>query len=1536
MDSPDRGHGGMFIDVPTDVMGIQEDYLDMFASVLSQGLATDGDYVQPPPTTTTTITPPSHEDPQLQLQLELEQQFQAESGQNGEDTGPVPESEDEADLPDGFSDEATDGVLDEGPDYVFVVQRSKHITVDLPVSTLVNPRSKFQRVDERKDNPIPPPPSTPERIAVEDLLKAAKAAGKSKEDYIEFELHDFNFYVNYAHHPQEMRPIHLVATKMLHDKYCFDGVLKFGNTKHYVTGMQVMELPVGNYGASLHSVEGQIWVRSKLNAKKEIYYLLKTPALEYQRFYQPFLWIADLGKHVVDYCTRMVERKREVTLGCFKSKGDFIQWATKAHGKSKAFRMWRAQHRSDDYRTSVAANIGYIWKEVNGVAGARRAAGDRLFRELMLVKPGQYLRQEVPPGPLVTEGDRTVAATIVTPYIKECFDHMILGKVLRLAGEDAEKEKDRQVKLTKLAKRVKQDTTENIETEAKADTKDETMTEDLSIPLQPLPLQVSEVIPIVDSDVISIVSSDVLPAPGSNLPPPMKENVKPRAKAKAKAKAKTPRPNIKQIHPAYIKYLSQELVDQIKVGDVISTPRDDSSNTDTKWKPADTDDHRWFGLVQKVHTTKTKSGRGLDPKSFDVIWFYRPEDTPCCAMKYKWRNELFLSNHCTCQEGHHARVKGNEVLAVHPVDWFGTPESCKGEFFVRQLYESEQRRWVTVQEAHLTCYHNQPPKPPTPPYKPGDTVLATLSPSDRYSEPYEVVEFFRQGEKEKEKPFVRLRKLLRRRKVDRPDAPANELVYTEDLDLVEVRGERIVGKCLVRFFRADERIPSPYDRGGTGNIFFITHGLEDDGKCVPLKTFPSTLRQGFNPLEKNLLGKPKLKGMDLYCGGGNFGRGLEEGGVVEMRWANDIWDKAIHTYMANTPDPEKTNPFLGSVDDLLRLALEGKFSDNVPRPGEVDFIAAGSPCPGFSLLTQDKKVLNQVKNQSLVASFASFVDFYRPKYGVLENVSGIVQTFVNRKQDVLSQLFCALIGMGYQAQLTLGDAWAHGAPQSRERVFLYFAAPGLPLPSPPLPSHSHYRDKNRNIGFLCNGESYVQRIFVPTAFKFVSAGESTADLPKVGDAKVEVCTPFPDHRLAAGITPKNRAQYACIPTHPYGMSFNKAWNKGNGIMTKGDRGLFPSEGTTRTSDASVGWRRLNPKTLFPTVTTTCNPSDARMGPGLHWDEPRPYTVHEMRRAQGYLDEEVLVGRTADQWKLVGNSVSRHMALAIGLKFREAWLGTLFDEGADSTTVGSVIVAATAMASATNAMASATNAVAVGITVPVMEEAGGFSVSHSTRPSRSPVLTGVDVDDSKSKRGRSRSRSTTPATMISTSESAAGGTAGAAGLDVDDDHDIEMIEMTEATRKRSSPGEEEGGRPIKVQKVDEDDAERNGTSRRSSRTTSRHPSRQASAQPPKQPSQQASRQPSQQPSRQSSRQASRQSSRKPPPTTYEATAPEDPASDAESYQSYPETYDMEGFDGDYNGGFNNEEHEDDHDDEVGEEEYAEPEMITVNGMTIVKL
>ncbi|KAF3806130.1 DNA (cytosine-5)-methyltransferase 3 [Colletotrichum gloeosporioides] len=556
------------------------------------------------------------------------------------------------------------------------------------------------------------------------------------------------------------------------------------------------------------------------------------------------------------------------------------------------------------------------------------------------------------------------------------------------------------------------------------------------------------------------------------------------------------------------------------------------------------------------------------------------------------------------------------------------------------------------QQSHLRCNHQTEAFA----HKVGDSLLISPENHDDLAEPYELVS----GPDEEN--MVVLRRLFRRSQLEpNTNAPRNELVYSNETTSIDA--DRIYGRCLVRFFRHDEPLLPPYDRNGTANAFFITHRLDPLGQISPLTDGPPTLRQGFDPSRP----MHKLRGVDLFCGGGNFGRGLEEGGAIEMKWANDINVRAMHTYMANALG--EVHPFAGSIDDLQRLALEGKFSDKVPKIGTVDFVSAGSPCPGFSRLTVDKATPEQRKNQSLVAAFASFIDTYRPRYGLLENVLEIVQPRREKNEDVFCQLICALVGLGYQTHFFLLDAWSYGSPQSRSRVFLCFAAPGHKLPELPLHSHSHYQPvfRSKTLGKLPNDEPMGERLVMPTPFKFVGAADATADLPDIIDAKVDICIPFPDHRLAHGYTKYLRNQLSAIPTHPYGMNFTTTWNKGRGIMTKAERNLFPAAGLRVTQASSRAWSRCFPQQVMQTVTTVPSPADARIGRILHWNQNRILTVMEARRAQGFLDHEVILGQPKDQWRVVGNSVAREVSLALGLSFREAWLGSLVDgDEADPT------------------------------------------------------------------------------------------------------------------------------------------------------------------------------------------------------------------------------------------------------------------------------
>ncbi|KAK4176484.1 hypothetical protein QBC36DRAFT_352229, partial [Triangularia setosa] len=204
-------------------------------------------------------------------------------------------------------------------------------------------------------------------------------------------------------------------------------------------------------------------------------------------------------------------------------------------------------------------------------------------------------------------------------------------------------------------------------------------------------------------------------------------------------------------------------------------------------------------------------------------------------------------------------------------------------------------------------------------------------------------------------------------------------------------------------------------------------------------------------------------------------------------------------------------------------------------------------------------------------------------------------------------------------------------------LFLLIAAPGLRLPEAPALSHSHYLAvKFRGIGKLCNGEAYAHRSFDPTPLKYASSSETTADLRNIIDGMVDACIPYPDHRLTFGYNARIRPERELFPSAEDGDETGKA----------------------RVARTTQGWSRLSPHDPFPTITTQLDPGDAGTGSGLHWHESRPFTVLEGKRAQGFLDEEVLLGSQLDKWRSIGNSVSRHMALALGLKSREAWVGGL--------------------------------------------------------------------------------------------------------------------------------------------------------------------------------------------------------------------------------------------------------------------------------------
>ncbi|OBT93510.2 DNA methyltransferase Dim-2 [Pseudogymnoascus verrucosus] len=702
----------------------------------------------------------------------------------------------------------------------------------------------------------------------------------------------------------------------------------------------------------------------------------------------------------------------------------------------------------------------------------------------------------------------------------------------------------------------------------------------------------------------------------------------------------------------------------ISVGDVLGVKTDGVGSSwkdeESQWKEPD---ECWYVYVQGVHTTQSGN------RSFHVLWLYRPADTACALMKYPHDDELFLSDNCSCST---SRISEDEVLCKVSVAWNGSPGQTEADFFIRQTYQGDNS-FVTFKEEHKQCEHlavdvTTPIEKLAEQYTIGDTVL--VNPKGCFKsnfglEPCEIVGFV-QGRIS----FVRVRRLLRRHEIeDDTLARPNELVYSNDMASIDAN--EVDRRCFVRFYNQSQvinkEVPAPYCRDGTGDMFYIATRLVrlDDKnhlREIDSTSRPQSLIQGFDPTQPPPF--RRLRGLDMFCGGGNFARGLEEGGAIKFTHAVDMAPNAIATYYANAEDPKTTQFFCGSVDDMLIKALSGNAegAPEIPLPGDVDFIAAGSPCVGYSILNPNKDSPQGLKNQSLIADVASMIDFYRPKYALLENVLTMAQKGKGRSRDSLSQLICCIVGMGYQLQVYVLDAWSFGSPQGRSRLFVSVAAPGFKLPPRPECSHSHPNGtSDRGLGTMANGKAFGERLFVETPFKFVSAAEATEHLPDIGDGHPGHCSQYPDHRPSRSPRETLRQHMNIIPFSPPGMNFIKTWkNRHITGMTQHDYENFNTvtkKGKQRHSamDFSRAYGRIVPTSLFSTIVTSCSPENARSGRVLHWSQPRLLTTEEAKIAQGFVQGDALTGTRGEQYKITGNSVARTVALAQGLSYREVWL-----------------------------------------------------------------------------------------------------------------------------------------------------------------------------------------------------------------------------------------------------------------------------------------
>jgi DNA (cytosine-5)-methyltransferase 1 len=371
--------------------------------------------------------------------------------------------------------------------------------------------------------------------------------------------------------------------------------------------------------------------------------------------------------------------------------------------------------------------------------------------------------------------------------------------------------------------------------------------------------------------------------------------------------------------------------------------------------------------------------------------------------------------------------------------------------------------------------------------------------------------------------------------------------------------------------------------------------------------------------------------------------------------AVDIDVNAMHTYKANL-EHDDTKLYLGSINNFLFDVFTG--CRHLPQRGDIDLIVGGSPCQGFSIANRTgHETTKSINNSALVCTALSAIDFYRPKYAILENVPTMTtdRKYKGQLVNVSNQIMCALIGMGYQCRCFFLDAWHFGAAQSRTRLFIEIAAPGCPLASIPVGSHEYdLSQKNRTLGKTAADRKLLQRdLDALTSFPAIQVGDIWNDLPYIGNSHMGICIPYPDHKTYYTANSKARRIMSYIPHSNTILSHETSLNPG--YLYASHRNLIPESFILRQIPESTDarFRRLHSTGLAPTITCVQAPSSRIQGKTLHYNQDRIISNMEAKRAQGFFDTDVLIGKQTKQYRIIGNSVCRQVAFALGVKLAEA-------------------------------------------------------------------------------------------------------------------------------------------------------------------------------------------------------------------------------------------------------------------------------------------
>lgn len=350
--------------------------------------------------------------------------------------------------------------------------------------------------------------------------------------------------------------------------------------------------------------------------------------------------------------------------------------------------------------------------------------------------------------------------------------------------------------------------------------------------------------------------------------------------------------------------------------------------------------------------------------------------------------------------------------------------------------------------------------------------------------------------------------------------------------------------------------------------------------------------------------------VELFAGSGGLGTGFENAGFNVIS-ANDIWEPAAKTYIANHPKVKYI------VKDIAELSGQELLEDTGYKFEDVDVIIGGPPCQGFSTL--GKRFIDDPRNK-LFKEYVRIVNEIRPKFFVMENVSGILSMEGGK---VLKNILNSFNDIGYKLEYRLLNAAEYGVPQQRERTIFIGTRTNVEIKYP-TKTHSLTNEKGLK--------------------KALTLWDAIGDLPQSNDKEIT------EYQISAQNEYQKMIRNNCttITNHVPSLHNEKAKKmmeyipEGKSVWDIKDnipKELIPTSGYGNT------YARLNSKEPGMTITRNfaCISSSRCIHPFLN----RGLTAREAARIQSYPDNYIFLGSKTDIHIEIGNSVPPLLGQVIG-------------------------------------------------------------------------------------------------------------------------------------------------------------------------------------------------------------------------------------------------------------------------------------------------